>query len=222
PDSRARTSKACAMNDDHLDDEALSAALDGELDGQLAGAARAHLAGCSRCSERQADLRAVALALGEEPQAASAARRDAAVATAMRATRPSPSARRPQFFSPPVLVAVAAAMVAVAVAVPLLTRSTGRAKTTSAAAPLRAGKTPVTVGDLGTIDSEGALHDALATRLASNTAGATRSASGAGAPSASSPAPQAGAPSVAGAPAGAEATVSDGSVSVCEADLLRP
>ena len=62
------------MNDDaHLDDEALSAALDGELDGVLAGeladAARVHLAACNRCSARQAELHAVALALGGEPVA---------------------------------------------------------------------------------------------------------------------------------------------------------
>ena len=202
------------MNDDHLDDEALSASLDGQLD----DVGRAHLTGCNRCSARQADLRAVALALGEQPPAPSAVRRDAAVATAMRATRPSPSARRPRFFSPPVLVAVAAAVVAVAVAVPLLTRSSGRPRTTSAAAPLQASKAPLTVADLGAIDSESALHDAVA-RLASNTAGATRSAGGAGA--APPPAPQAGAPSGAATPPGAEATVSDGSVPVCEADLLR-
>ena len=49
----------------------------------------------------------MSLALGEEPPAASAARRDAAVAAALRATRPSPSRRRASLFSPPVLVAVA-------------------------------------------------------------------------------------------------------------------
>src|SRR5437660_6789999 len=100
-------------DDDHLDDEALSAALDGEL----ADAARAHLAACNRCSARQAELHAVALALGEEPAAPSAARRDAAVATVLRTTRRAPR------FSPPMLVAAAAAaaVVAVAVAVPLLT-----------------------------------------------------------------------------------------------------
>src|SRR5438445_2765815 len=125
------------MNDDaHLDDEALSAALDGELDGVLAGeladAARVHLAACNRCSARQAELHAVALALGGEPAAPSAARRDAAVATVLRTTR------RASRFSPPMLVAAAAAAVVVAVAVPLFARSTGRPKTTTAAGRLRA------------------------------------------------------------------------------------
>ena len=208
-------------DDDHLDDEALSAALDGELDGELAGAARAHLAACNRCSARQAELHAVALALGGEPAAPSAARRDAAVATVLRTTRRAPR------FSPPMLVAAAAAaaVVAVAVAVPLLTRSTSRPKTTTAAGRLRAAG-PVTVPDLGAIDTEGALHDLLLARLATPARSASAAARGVapGAAPAQPPPGSAVSPSPGGAvspsPSG-EAKVTDSSVTVCQADLLR-
>ena len=158
---------------------------------------------------------APAVALAEEPPAPSAARRDAAVAAAMRATRP----RRP-YLAPPVVLAAAAVVVAVAVAVPLLTRSTRHTTSQTAAGTLKAGRSPVTVADLGAVDSEGALHDLLASRLGS--AGGAPPAPQPGGPAPSAGAARPGAPAAAAAPSGgAESTVTDSAVGVCEADLLR-
>ena len=100
------------MTHDHLDDEALSAALDGHDAGP-------HLAGCGACRARLEDLRRVAALVGAPPPPPPAGAADAAVAAALAAVgevvplRPRRRDLRP-------ILAVAAVLLALLVAVPVL------------------------------------------------------------------------------------------------------
>ncbi len=105
----------------HLDDEQLTALQDGD------GTAdeRAHLAGCSRCTERSQALTAVAALVATPPPAPSDQAREAAVAAALAGAdrRVVPLARRPRRQVPAWLLpaaAVVALLALVAAVVPQL------------------------------------------------------------------------------------------------------
>ncbi|MDQ1395742.1 MAG: hypothetical protein QOG64_1001, partial [Acidimicrobiaceae bacterium] len=128
------------MNNAHLDDEALSAVLDGVAD---AGEAE-HVASCLDCQGRLGSFRAVAAAVAEPvPQRAPRAR-EQAIAAALEAGGSLRASRRQRV--PLWLVGVAAALLAVGVAVPLLGGHglTGTAKSSTAARSTAAGEPPTT------------------------------------------------------------------------------
>jgi len=95
---------------EHLDDDALSASLDDEATPEE----RAHLELCPACRARAAQLRAAAMALAVPP-AIDPARREAAIAAALPATR----RRLPSWVLP-----AAAAVLVLGAMVPLLTHTT--------------------------------------------------------------------------------------------------
>lgn len=121
--------------DRHIDDEALSAVLDDEATVEESDHARR----CRDCSSRLAELRAVALAVGDPPSPAAPGARRASVAAGMRAcpatTADHDAAAMGQPRRPPVvalqrgrgrlprwaLAAAAAVVVVVGVAVPVVT-----------------------------------------------------------------------------------------------------
>jgi len=197
--------------DGHLDDEALSALLD-------SGAGDPHLAGCERCSARQAELagaRAALAAARVEPLDELTRRR--LVAAAVRAAdEAGPAAagaagagraRRHRA----VIGSAAAVVLLVLVGVPFVVGRNGSTKeadkSLSAQAPLAAPAGPF-LGDLGDLTD----HDRLRLRLSGVSAGtAAGSTSGGGAPPEPGPSPAGGAvpnaapPLPAGAPTGAGA-----------------
>lgn len=165
------------MTGDHLDDDALSATLDGEA----TPAEAAHAGECPTCRARLDVFRAAANAVGSAVGPVDAARREDAIAAALAAVPASTESRRGR--PPTWLYAVAAAVVALAALVPLLTRGDDGADTASratskAAAPapestgqadastLAAPPTAVDAGDLGTVGPGDALRDVVVPALA--------------------------------------------------------
>ncbi len=162
------------MTGDHLDDDALSATLDGEA----TPAEAAHAGECPTCRARLDVFRAAANAVGTAVGPVDAARREDAIAAALAAVPASTESRRG---GPPAwLYAVAAAVVALAALVPLLTRGDDGADTASratskAAAPESTGQAdastlaapPVAVdaGDLGTVGASDALRELVVPAL---------------------------------------------------------
>ncbi|HET7487923.1 MAG TPA: hypothetical protein VFJ85_08340 [Acidimicrobiales bacterium] len=226
------------MNTSHLDDEALSASLDGEEPD-----AAAHLAACATCAGRRDALdtarravaappapapveaadRAVAAALGAfdaaRPPTASRPAREASVvplAAPGRRAHAAPARRRAV---PGWVLGVAAAVVAIALAVPVLTRSSDHTQASRSGAALRdeaktASEPAIDGGDLGDQSDQLALGQVLTGALggASPTA-ADRAAEAA--PATTTAPPSAGAPSFA-ATAPKAATAAPGSVQACE------
>jgi anti-sigma factor RsiW len=142
------------MTEQHLDDEALSAAVDGE--------AQPHLDGCSACRARLDRLRVAATAIGSALPPIDAAERDLAIGRAL-AARAVPLRRRPGTW---VLGAAAALLAALAVGA-LLGRGpddpgpdtlaakqaerSQAADSSAATAGSLAG--PVALGELGAVDA---------------------------------------------------------------------
>lgn len=99
----------------HPDDEALSAYYDGESDDAVAS----HVSGCPACKTRLAAFAAIAAAVGQPVQAPPEEVRDIAIAAALDDAHSSgPSRSRPRV--PVWAIGIAAGILALAVAVPLL------------------------------------------------------------------------------------------------------
>ena len=174
------------MNETHLDDDLLSAFLDGEA----APGAGTHLAACAGCRARLEALDSVRRSVAASPPAAPPGLADRAVAAALAAftegaadaapvTRPTstpppaPTAgggRRPgdvvpmRRRVPAWALAAAAAVAALVVAVPILTRDTGEEATQSASGDARDATLESGAGDDAVLDGGdlGARADQLA------------------------------------------------------------
>jgi hypothetical protein len=160
----------------HPDDELVSAV----LDEMATPEERAHVERCATCAARLEELRTVSLAVGEAPRSVTPGQRDGAIAAAVAAVQLTASATvtplRPVRRRPPAwLLGAAAAVVLVALAVPLLgslggggvthkAASSAAAPATTAApsfasAPPAAGAQPG--ADLGALDDVAALSAAV-------------------------------------------------------------
>lgn len=171
----------------HLDDEELSALLDGEADGR----AQEHLGSCDRCAARLAQLQAAAHAVAEPPSPLPPGRRAAIIAAALGAPSGSDVGSPPEAPPPAPLrrslatarpwMAAAAAVVAVAAAVPVVRSQLDTPRDVPTAAGNSAAGTTVVPGaeaadearaatelgeiDLGTLRSDRAAVEELAARL---------------------------------------------------------
>jgi hypothetical protein len=162
------------MTPPHLDDETISALYDGELPTGDAAAARVHLGGCSTCRARLDAFANVAAAV-TAPAACPAEARDAAVATALDAVS-RVSARHERNWAP--VLAVAALLVLVALAVPLLgmldsgddadETAAGGARDRTALESAAGDAAPL--ADLGAVDA-GNLASVVGDRVAAQAAG---------------------------------------------------
>jgi anti-sigma factor RsiW len=154
------------MNDDHLDDDDISAALDGER--------QPHLDACASCRDRFDQLRAAAAAIASPLRPVDPAVRDAAIHRAL-STRVVPLHRRPATW----VVSAAAALIAALAIGAVLSSNTAHdggddLATKSLEAPAADGAAtagsaaagPTALGDLGTVDGP-ALDRLVRDRLAS-------------------------------------------------------
>ena len=131
----------------HLDDEALTSVIDGDApDGTVA-----HVRSCGPCATRLEQLAGTARAVGAVPRPPSAPRREAMLAAALEAASPAeragtgaaappPASRRPVLLRP--WLAAAAAVAAVAVAVPVVRSQLGADVEPTMAAPERPAAAP--------------------------------------------------------------------------------
>jgi anti-sigma factor RsiW len=165
------------MTGDHLYDDALSASLDGEA----APAESAHVESCAECRARADELRAAANAIGAPLPAVDGAARDEAIRVALLSLPTHLESRRTRWQPPTWAWGAAAAVLIVAVLVPVLGRNDKDATNTAAsgrqektqrsaadssagASTLSAPASPIDAGDLGSVDGS-QLQAAVATAL---------------------------------------------------------
>lgn len=196
----------------HPTDEALSAAIDGyDEDG-----AAAHAEGCERCRYRIEAMRGVAALLAVSPPVDEMAR-ERAIAQAVR-VRPEPAGARRW----PLVLGAAAAVLLVALSVPLVFSSDTKDSDDVAAVNETAGRDARfkagSSESLGSFDDPTALRNALAGLLgedAALTADAGASSNGASAPASTTTAPP---PAAA---TGGRALEQTGADPVCSGDVRR-
>ncbi|MCU1373328.1 MAG: hypothetical protein JWO68_614 [Actinomycetia bacterium] len=166
------------MTGDHLDDDALSASLDGEA----TPAESAHVESCAECRARADELRAAANAIGTPLPAVDGTARDEAIRAALLSLPTRLESRRARWQPPTWAWGAAAAVLVVAVLVPVLgrggsdgstnTAASGRqektqrstADSSAGASTLSAPAGPVDAGDLGSVD-DGQLRNEVTAAL---------------------------------------------------------